>query len=119
MAITYVPMARGFVYLVAVIGGFSRTGLAWRLSITLETRPCAETLREALAWHGTPEIMNTDQGSQFTAVAFLTALPDAQIAISMEGKGATLSWSNGFGGRSNRRQAICAPIEVSRRRGAA
>lgn len=88
MDITYVPMARGFVYLVAVLDWFSRKVLAWRLSITLETGPCVETLREALAWHGTPEIMNTDQGSQFTSVAFLKALQDAQIAISMDGKGA-------------------------------
>ena len=88
MDITYVPMARGFVYLVAVLDWFSRKVLAWRLSLTLETGPCVETLRDALAWHGTPEIMNTDQGSQFTSVAFLTALQDAQIAISMDGKGA-------------------------------
>ena len=88
MDITYVPMARGFVYLVAVLDWFSRKVLAWRLSMTLETGPCVETLRDALAGHGTPEIMNTDQGSQFTSVAFLTALQDAQIAISMDGKGA-------------------------------
>ncbi len=88
MDITYVPMARGFVYLVAVLDWFSHKVLAWRLSLTLETGPCVEALRDALAWHGTPEIMNTDQGSQFTSVAFLTALQDAQIAISMDGKGA-------------------------------
>ena len=88
MDITYVPMARGFVYLVVVLDWFSRKVLAWRLSITLETGPCVEALSEALARHGTPEIMNTDQGSQFTSVAFLTALQDAQIAISMDGKGA-------------------------------
>lgn len=56
--------------------------------MTLETGPCVEALSDALAWHGTPEIMNTDQGSQFTAVAFLKTLQDAQIAISMDGKGA-------------------------------
>ena len=88
MDITYVPMARGFVYLVVVLDWFSRTVLAWRLSLTLETEPCVEALSDALARHGTPEIMNTDQGSQFTSVAFLTALQDAQIAISMDGKGA-------------------------------
>ena len=88
MDITYVPMARGFVYLVAVVDWFSRKVLAWRLSITLETEPCLEALSEALARHGRPEIMNTDQGSQFTSVAFLTALQDAKIAISMDGKGA-------------------------------
>ena len=88
MDITYVPMARGFVYLVAVVDWFSRKVLAWRLSITLETEPCLEALSEALAWYGPPEILNTDQGSQFTSVAFLTALQDAKIAISMDGKGA-------------------------------
>ena len=88
MDITYVPMARGFVYLVAVLDWFSRKVLAWRLSITLETGPCVEALSDALARHGTPEIMNTDQGSQFTSGAFLTALQEAQIAISMDGKGA-------------------------------
>ncbi len=88
MDITYVPMARGFVYLVAAVDWFSRKGLAWRLSITLETEPCVAALRDALARHGPPEIMNTDQGSQFTSVAFLTALQEAQLAISMDGKGA-------------------------------
>ena len=85
---TSVPMARGFVSLVAVVDWFSRTGLAWRLSMTLETGPCVEALSEALARHGTPEIMNTDQGSQFTSLAFLKALQTAQIAISMDGQGA-------------------------------
>ena len=88
MDMTYVPMARGFVYLVAVLDWFSRKVLAWRLSITLETGPCVEALSEALARHGTPEIMNTDQGSQFTSLAFLQALQTAKIAISMDGKGA-------------------------------
>ena len=88
MDITYVPMARGFVYLVAVLDWFSRKVLAWRLSITLETGPCVEALSDALARHGTPEIMNTDQGSQFTSLAFLQALQTAKIAISMDGKGA-------------------------------
>ena len=82
------PMARGFVSLVAVVDWFSRKVLAWRLSMTLETEPCLEALSEALARHGRPEIMNTDQGSQFTSVAFLTALQDAQIAIRMDGQGA-------------------------------
>ena len=88
MDLTYVPMARGFVYLVVVLDWFSRKVLAWRLSMTLETEPCVEALRDALAGHGPPEIMNTDQGSQFTAVAFLKTLQDAQIAISMDDKGA-------------------------------
>ena len=88
MDITYVPMARAGVYLVAVLDWFSRRILAWRLSLTLETGPCVETLRDALAGHGTPELMNTEQGSHFTSVAFLTVLQDAQSAISMDGKGA-------------------------------
>ncbi len=85
---TYVPMARGVVYLVAVLDWFSRKGLAWRLSLTLETGPCVEALSEALARQGTPEIMHTDQGSPFTSVACRTALQNAQIAISMDGQGA-------------------------------
>ena len=88
MAITYVPMARGFVYLVAVVDWFSRKVLAWRLSMTLETEPCLEALSEALTRHGRPAIMNTDQGSQFTSVAFLTAWQDAKIAMSLDGTGA-------------------------------
>src|SRR3954463_8400628 len=67
MDITYIPMARGFVYLAAVVDWFSRRVLAWRLSITLEVEFCLEAVAEALARHGKPEIFNTDQGSQFTS----------------------------------------------------
>ena len=74
MDITYVPMARGFVYLAAVIDWFSRRVLAWRLSITMEAAFCVEALEEALARHGKPEIFNTDQGSQFTSEAFTGVL---------------------------------------------
>lgn len=88
MDITYIPMARGFVYLAAVIDWFSRKVLAWRLSVTLETAFCLEAVNEAIAWHGKPGIMNTDQGSQFTSITFIKALKDAGIAISMDGKGA-------------------------------
>ena len=88
MDITYVPMARGFVYLAAAIDWFSRRVLAWRLSITLEAAFCVEALEEALARHGRPEIFNTDQGSQFTGEAFTGALTRNRIAISMDGKGA-------------------------------
>src|SRR6187431_3803573 len=70
MDITYVPMARGFVYLAAVIDWFSRRVLSWRLSITMEAGFCVEAVEEALARHGKPEIFNTDQGSQFTSTAF-------------------------------------------------
>lgn len=87
-AITYVPMARGFVYLVAIVDWFSREVLAWRLSITLSADFCIEALEEALARHGRPEIFNTDQGSQFTSIDFVKVLKDAEIAISMDGKGA-------------------------------
>ena len=89
MDITYVPMARGFVYLAAVVDWCSRRVLAWRLSITMEAAFCVEALEEALARHGRPEILNTDQGSQFTSHDFTKALIDAGVAISMDGKG---SW---------------------------
>jgi putative transposase len=88
MDITYIPMARGFVYLAAVVDWFSRRVLAWRLSITLEVDFCLEAVEEALVRHGRPEIFNTDQGSQFTSVAFTDLLLDNAIAISMDGRGA-------------------------------
>ena len=88
MDITYVPMARGFVYLAAVINWFSRRVLSWRLSITMEADFCVEVLEEALVRHGKPEIFNTDQGSQFTSRAFTSVLQEAGIAISMDGTGA-------------------------------
>ena len=89
MDITYVPMARGFVYLAAVIDWFSRRVLSWRSSITMEAGFCVEALEEALARHGRPEIFNTDQGAQFTSHDFTGVLNKAGIAISMDGKG---SW---------------------------
>ena len=88
MDITYIPMARGFVYLAAVIDWFSRRVLAWRLSITLEAAFCIEAVEEAIARYGCPEIFNTDQGSQFTSTAFTDVLRKHEIAISMDGKGA-------------------------------
>ena len=81
-------MARGFVYLVAIIDWFSRRVLAWRLSITLSADFCVEALEEALARHGRPEIFNTDQGTQFTSSAFTDVLKKAKVAISMDGRGA-------------------------------
>ena len=87
--ITYIPMARGFVYLAAVVDWFSRRVLAWRLSITMEVDFCIEAVEDALARHGKPEIFNTDQGSQFTSQAFTSLLRDNAIAISMDGRG---SW---------------------------
>jgi putative transposase len=88
MDITYIPMARGFVYLAAVVDWFSRKVLAWRLSITLSADFCIEALEEALARYDRPEIFNSDQGSQFTSADFIKVLQDAEIAISMDGKGA-------------------------------
>ncbi|HEY2396375.1 MAG TPA: IS3 family transposase [Rudaea sp.] len=88
MDITYIPMARGFVYLAVVLDWFSRRVLSWRVSITMEAAFCVETLEDALARHGKPDIFNTDQGSQFTGAAFIGALTDNGIAVSMDGKGA-------------------------------
>src|SRR5688500_5118676 len=88
MDITYIPMARGFVYLAAVVDWFSRRVLAWRLSITLEAAFCIEALEEALARYGRPEIVNTDQGSQFTSHDFTSVLLKNDIVVSMDGKGA-------------------------------
>jgi putative transposase len=88
MDITYIPMARGFVYLAAVIDWFSRKVLSWRVSITMDTAFCLEAVEEAMALQGKPEIFNTDQGSQFTSAAFTGMLIDADIKISMDGKGA-------------------------------
>jgi len=88
MDITYIPMARGFVYLAAVVDWFSRKVVAWRLSIALSADFCVEALEEALDRHGRPEIFNTDQGSQFTSADFINVLKNAGIAISMDGKGA-------------------------------
>ena len=84
MDITYIPMARGFVYLAAVMDWFSRRVLAWRLSITLEVEFCLEAVEEALARYGRPEIFNTDQGSQLTSAAFTSLLLENGIAISMD-----------------------------------
>ena len=85
--ITYIPMARGFLYLVAVIDWASRAVLAWRLSNTMDTSFCIAALEEALARHGTPRVFNTDQGSQFTSQAFTAKLAAAGVAISMDGRG--------------------------------
>jgi len=87
MDITYVPMARGFVFLTAVLDWHSRRVLAHRLSITMEADFCVAALTEAIARHGKPEIMNTDQGSQFTGTEFIGELHKHRIAISMDGRG--------------------------------
>jgi len=88
MDITYIPMARGFVYLAAVVDWFTRRILSWRVSTGMEVDFCLEAVEEALAKHGRPTIFNTDQGSQFTSAAFTGLLLENTIAISMDGRGA-------------------------------
>ena len=85
--ISYIPMAKGFMYLVAIMDWYSRRVLSWRVSNTLDTDFCIEALEEALQRFEAPEIFNTDQGSQFTCEAFTDVLKDHAIAISMDGKG--------------------------------
>lgn len=85
MDITYIPMARGFVCLVAVLDRFSRKVLVCRLSTTLETGPCIKALKEAMRRHGKPEIMHADQSSQFTSIGFIKTLQNADIQISKDG----------------------------------
>ena len=85
--ITYIPLPKGFMYVVAVMDWRSRLVLSWRLSNTMEADFCVEALEEALSRYGKPEIFNTDQGSQFTSEAFTRVLRDAGVKISMDGKG--------------------------------
>ncbi len=88
MDLTYIPMARGFVYLVAVLDWYTRKVLPWWVSITMDVHFCVEALEEAIVLYGAPEIMNTDQGSQFTSQTFTGLLKEHGIRISMDGKGA-------------------------------
>lgn len=85
--ITFIPVWRGFLYLIAIMDWASRKVLAWRLSNTMDARFCAETLSEALDRFGPPLIMNTDQGSQFTGSAWITTLTNAGVRVSMDGRG--------------------------------
>jgi putative transposase len=85
--ITYIPMTRGFMYLVAVMDWYSRKVLSWRVSNTLDSDFCIEALKEALSRYGKPEIFNTDQGVQFTSRAFTDLLKEHKVAISMDGRG--------------------------------
>jgi putative transposase len=85
--ITYIPMAKGFCYLVAIMDWASRKVLSWRISNTLDTSFCIEALEEAISCYGTPQIFNTDQGSQFTSDAFTQILKNHNIRISMDGRG--------------------------------
>ena len=89
MDITYIPMARGFIYLTVVLDWYTRRVLSWKVSITMDVHFCLEAVEEAISRYGTPEIMNTDQGSQFTSQAFTGFLKEHGIKISMDGKG---SW---------------------------
>lgn len=85
--ITYIPIKRGFLYLVAIMDWYSRKVLAWRISNTMDAEFCVDALKEALSKYGKPEIFNTDQGSQFTSFLFTHTLKDNGIKISMDGKG--------------------------------
>jgi len=85
--ITYIPMQRGFLYLVAVMDWYSRKVLSWRLSNSMDADFCVEALKEAIAKYGKPDIMNSDQGSQFTGFEWIQALKDADVNISMDGRG--------------------------------
>jgi putative transposase len=85
--ITYIPLAKGFLYLVAIMDWSSRKVLAWRLSNTMDVQFCVDALDDALARHGAPEIFNTDQGSQFTSFDFTGLLKAAEVTISMDGRG--------------------------------
>jgi putative transposase len=87
MDTTYIPMRRGFVYLSAVLDWATRRVLSWRLSNSLTADPCVDALEEAIMKYGRPEIMNTDQGSQFTSSAFISLLQEGSIQVSMDGKG--------------------------------
>ena len=123
--VTYIPMAKGFLYLVVIMDWASRAVLAWRLSNTLGADFCIEALEEALSRYGRPEIFNTDQGSQFTSEDFTGVLKDHGVTISMDGKslpsrkrGAaawTTSLSNGCGAASNTRRSTSTPMQQWRR----
>jgi putative transposase len=85
--ITYIPVKRGFLYLVVIMDWATRKVLSWRLSNTLDASFCVEALKDAIAKYGSPEIMNTDQGSQYTGAGWITTLTKAGITISMDGRG--------------------------------
>ena len=103
--ITYIRLPRGFAYLVAVMDWYSRKVLSWRISNSMDASFCVDCLEEALRQHGTPEIFNSDQGSQFTSHAFIDVLEQAGVAISMDGRGRCLDniLSNGCGATSSTR----------------
>jgi len=86
--VSYIPMAHGFVYLTVILDWYSRRVLSWRVSVTMDVEFIMDALEEAIEKYGCPEIMNTDQGSQYTSERFLQALKDREIQISMDGQGA-------------------------------
>jgi transposase InsO family protein len=107
----------GFVYLAVVLDWFSRRLLAWRLSITMEASFCVEALEDALAHHGKPALVNTDQGSQFTGSAFTRVLTRqvSRSAWMAKALGGTMSLSSDYGAPSNTRRYICEPMRASAR----
>ena len=107
--VTYIPMAKGFLYLVVIMDWVSRAVLAWRLSNTLGAEFCVEALEEALARHGRPEIFNTDQGSQFTSDDFTGTLKQHGVMISMDGKSLPLRKQGPLHGQHLRRAAVAQP----------
>jgi putative transposase len=113
--ITYIPMARGSAYLVAIIDWYSRRVLAWRLSNSLDSSFCVEVLEDALKRFPKPDIFNTDQGSQFTAEAFTKVLRTAGVTISMDGRGRCIDnvFVERVGVRSSTRRSSCTPTTTS------
>ena len=120
MDITYIPMAKGFVYLTVVLDWFSRRVLAWRMSITMEAAFCVDALEEALARYGKPEIFNTHQGSQFTGMRSpaCSRRTTSGSAWTAKARGGTTCSSSGFGGQSSTRRSTCTPTRASARRAA-
>jgi len=117
--ISYIPMRRGFLYLFAVLDWATRRVLAWRLSNTLTTDFCIETVQDAIAEHGRPEVFNTDQGSQFTDADFVELIRKKHgIALSMDGKGCWRDnvFMSASGARSNTRKSICMRTRALRKR---
>lgn len=123
MDLTYIPMARGFIYLCAVVDWFGRRVLSWRLSITMEAAFCIEAVEEALARHGKPEISaqcwhcrdSTDQGSQFTSIDFTAVLKRSPSRWTAKVRGGIMSSSNGSGGRSDTRKSTSTHTRPSPR----
>jgi transposase InsO family protein len=117
--ITFIPVSRGYLYLVAIMDWATRKVLSWRISNTMHADFCVDALKEAIEKYGPPEITNTDQGSQFTGSDWITTLTDARVRVSMDGRGRYLDnmlaspafgLSNGSGGPSNTKRYICRTL---------